>query len=74
MQKQCNLKRVAEKKALNVFFIFGLNVVIVGLNLQALSKPTMATVRPKMKKTVKSFHIFLLLCLGYFGKCIKILT
>ena len=34
-------------------------------SLKALSKPTMTTVKPKMKKTVKSFYIFLLLCLGY---------
>ena len=33
-------------------------------SLKASSKLTMTTVRPKMKKKVKSFHIFLLLCLG----------
>ena len=66
MQKQCNLNRVAEKcKALTVFFIFGQTVVICQFSLKALSKPTMTTVRPKMKKTVKSFYIFLQLCYGY---------
>ena len=50
------------ENALTIFFIFGPTVVIVGL---ALCKPTMTTVRPKMKKTVKSLYIFLLLCLGY---------
>ena len=33
--------------------------------LKALFKLTMITVRPKMKKTVKGFYIFMLLCLGY---------
>ena len=67
MQTQCNLHRVAEKrKALTVFFIFGPTVVICQFrSLKALSKPSMTTVRPKMKKTVKSFYIFLLLCYGY---------
>ena len=67
MQKQCNLNRVAEKcKALTVFFIFGPTVVICQFrSLKTLSKPTMTTVRPKMKKTVKSFYIFLQLCYGY---------
>ena len=34
MQKQCNLNRAAENvKALTVFFIFGITVVIVGLEV-----------------------------------------
>ena len=76
MQKQCNLKRVAEKcKSSYRFLYFWSNCCYCRFrSLKALSKPTMTTVRPKMKKTVKSFHIFLLLCLGYLAKCIKILT
>ena len=36
-------------------------------SLKALSKPTMTTVRPKIRKKVESFYIFLLLCLGHTG-------
>ena len=67
MQKQCSLNRVAENvQVLTVFFIFGPTVIICGFrSLKALPKPTMTTVRPKMKKTVKSFYIFLQLSYGY---------
>ena len=67
MQKQCNLNRVAEKsKSSYRFPHFWSDCCYCRFRSpKALYKQTMTTVRPKMKKTVKSFYIFLLLCLGY---------